>query len=109
MRSGIPDKHMARSAMNREERIWACVAAASTLLAADTVRRGDEALWPILLAAVTTLELEAILQGDFDRTITRTTRRLLRTHRPLGRTAFLAGWGALAVWYARHITQGPRG
>lgn len=67
----------------------------------------SDAVWACLIAAGTVYEVQALYRRRDDDTLSRFTRRHARTHHPYGKAAFLLGWAAFAVWFARHIVRGP--
>lgn len=66
----------------------------------------SDLVWGTLAAAGIAYEVYT-LRSDLERTLTRTTRRTFRTKHPAGKAAFAIGWGWFAVWFMRHILEGP--
>lgn len=65
----------------------------------------SDLVWGGIIASGVVYELYA-LRRDLDYTLTRRTRHHWRVHHPVGKSAFLAGWTWLYIWYARHIIGG---
>jgi hypothetical protein len=60
------------------------------------------AIWGTLFGAGTAYEIYAILRLPHG-SISHHTRTIARVHHPVGKAAFVIGWGAFAVWYALHV------
>lgn len=62
--------------------------------------------WTLLVGGAVVAEIEALRRRRHDCTLSAATRRTFHTDAPTGRVAFLLGWGALTVWFTRHVIRG---
>jgi hypothetical protein len=62
-------------------------------------------VWATLFGAGTAYEVHEIREGDGG-TLTELVRLVTHTEHPVGRWAFLIGWGAFSAWFANHIIAG---
>lgn len=65
----------------------------------------SDLVWGVLAASVIGYEVYTLRANRLDWTLTRTTRRAFRVKHPVGKAAFLMGWGAFSLWFARHIVE----
>ena len=66
----------------------------------------DDFVWVVVFATGIGYEVWAIRREQYDKTMSRTTRRWWRTHHPVGATAFSVGWMGFAGWFAWHVVKG---
>jgi len=67
------------------------------------------AVWAALLVAGVGYEITALRMRQDDATLTRFTRRVARTHHPMGKAAFTIGWSAFSFWWVSHVIRGGLG
>lgn len=63
--------------------------------------------WGCVVLLILSMEFEAVADDDVipGDSISETTRALLRTDTPVGRTIWYALWGTAAAWFASHIAR----